>query len=237
MDLIIEISDGELQGVRTPVRDGLTIGRSGCDLTIQDSKVSSKHAQVEQRSDGSFWLVDLGSSNKIRYDGGKAKELRLVEGVSFGLGRVSLRVLAANNFMDSTQPEIVVETPTQTWRHTINELASRARQSSAPVQREVLPFPKLIKLKILSGLQTGTEWTIGYGPRDVGHDSIDLPLFEKGLPSQCFRLIPKDQDVYLKVSDSAKGKVTINGREIDRAFLESGDEILIGDTLIEVTLE
>ena len=56
MDLYIEIIDGNLKGTRSRLRDGLTLGRKGCDLNIEDPKVSSKHARLEERPDGSFWL-------------------------------------------------------------------------------------------------------------------------------------------------------------------------------------
>ncbi|MEK7358577.1 MAG: FHA domain-containing protein, partial [Bdellovibrionota bacterium] len=88
MDLIFEIMEGELRGDRTPVREGLTIGRGGCDLNLRDSKVSAKHAKVERRADGALWLVDLGSSNAIKTEKGKVLELRLEPGLVFNIGRV-----------------------------------------------------------------------------------------------------------------------------------------------------
>ncbi|MEK7358468.1 MAG: hypothetical protein AAB250_18635, partial [Bdellovibrionota bacterium] len=94
-----------------------------------------------------------------------------------------------------------------------------------------------VKMKILRGLQAGTEWTVGYGPRDVGAASIDLPLYESGLPNQCFRLIPKGEDVVLKVAESAMGRVLVNGIEVENALLESGDRIDIGDTQIKISFD
>jgi predicted component of type VI protein secretion system len=238
MALIFEIMEGELRGDRTPVREGLTIGRQGCDLNLQDSKVSGKHAKVERRSDGQLWLVDLGSSNAIKTEAGKVRELLLQPGSVFNIGRVQLRVLdSSGQFMDSTQPEILVETPTRTWWDSMNDLVARAEQEGKAAKRDVLPFPSLVTLKIQRGLQAGTEWTLGYGPRDVGAGSIDLPLYETGLPNQCFRLIPKGESVVLKVFDTAEGQVLVNGRRVENALLESGDEIDIGETQIKISFE
>lgn len=238
MDLIFEIMEGELRGDRTPVREGLVIGRQGCDLNLRDSKVSGRHAKVERRADGQLWLVDLGSSNAIRTEGGKVREILLQAGLVFNIGRVQLRVAPAGaQFMDSTQPEILVETPTRTWWDSVNDLVSRAEQDAKVAKRDVAPFASLVKLKILRGLQAGTEWTLGYGPRDVGAASIDLPLHESGLPNQCFRLIPKGEDVVIKVFESAQGRVLVNGREVENALLESGDEIDIGETQIKISFE
>lgn len=238
MDLIFEIMEGELRGDRTPVREGLTIGRQGCDLNLRDSKVSSKHAKVERREDGKLWLVDLGSSNAIKTEKGRVRELLLEPGLVFNIGRIQLRVAGSAQFMDSTQPEIVVETPTKTWRDLVHALVERAEsEGKAPASKSVAPFVSLVKLKIQRGLQAGTEWNIGYGPRDVGAASIDLPLYESGLPNVCFRLVPKGQDVILKVSEEADGRVLVNGVQVGNALLESGDEIDIGETQIKISFE
>jgi pSer/pThr/pTyr-binding forkhead associated (FHA) protein len=50
----------------------LHIGRTrGSECQLDDSKVSRNHARVERRSDGSCYLVDLGSQNNSYVDGQK----------------------------------------------------------------------------------------------------------------------------------------------------------------------
>jgi adenylate cyclase len=47
-----------------PLGASFSIGRSSsCDLTLQDSKVSRKHAVINRQAGDEFWLSDLGSAN------------------------------------------------------------------------------------------------------------------------------------------------------------------------------
>jgi len=43
-----------------------------CDVRVADEYVSSQHARVIRRADGTFWVEDLGSTNgtHIRREGG-----------------------------------------------------------------------------------------------------------------------------------------------------------------------
>jgi hypothetical protein len=57
------IEPSERSGQRLDVEGGLTIGRSGdCDLTLQDTYLSSRHARVAN-DDGDLSIEDLGSTN------------------------------------------------------------------------------------------------------------------------------------------------------------------------------
>jgi hypothetical protein len=239
MNVMLEILDSERAGERIRVREGLTLGRKDCDINLRDPKVSGKHARVEERSDGFYWLVDLESSNGIKIREGKVRELKLEPGVTFGIGRVSIRVVGAQGLFESTQPEILIEpAEPKTWTDTVADLLERAAQTSKPKpSKNLFPFLKPLKLSVRKGTQAGTEWTLGYGPREVGGNSIDLPLHETGLPAKCFSLVPDERDVVLKVSDTAKDRVRLNGKiVIGSSIVGSGDMIDIGDTRIEVTV-
>jgi pSer/pThr/pTyr-binding forkhead associated (FHA) protein len=57
------IEPSDRSGQRLDVDGGLTIGRSGdCDLTLQDTYLSSRHARVAN-DDGDLSIEDLGSTN------------------------------------------------------------------------------------------------------------------------------------------------------------------------------
>jgi adenylate cyclase len=62
----LESSTGE----RIPLEKSFVIGRSAdCQLTINDARVSRRHAMIHRQGNREFWLVDLGSANGTRLNG------------------------------------------------------------------------------------------------------------------------------------------------------------------------
>ena len=73
------------EGQRYPVtKDEFFIGRSNksCDLIVKDPNVSRQHARVV-RHQGQFWMVDMGSTNGIEYQGGRVDRRPIAEGDLF----------------------------------------------------------------------------------------------------------------------------------------------------------
>jgi Protein of unknown function (DUF3662)/FHA domain len=68
----------------------LVIGRSrDCDLTLDDPNVSRRHAEISNE-DGTYWVVDLGSTNGIEVNGSRVERAELENGDLIVLGRTSL---------------------------------------------------------------------------------------------------------------------------------------------------
>ena len=68
----------------------LTIGRqSSCDIAISDPNVSRQHAEIRPFGDG-YILVDLGSTNGTKVNGGRVAEHHLVDGDQLGFGGTTL---------------------------------------------------------------------------------------------------------------------------------------------------
>ena len=64
----------------------MLIGRSrDCDIQLEDSNVSRRHAEVRQEG-ASYWIVDLDSTNGIEVNGQRQRRARLEDG-----DRVKLR--------------------------------------------------------------------------------------------------------------------------------------------------
>lgn len=73
------------QGERTPVNKEKFIigrGRQTSDLTIKDPNVSRQHAMVEFQN-GVYYMVDLGSTNGVEYQGQRVTRKAIAEGDSF----------------------------------------------------------------------------------------------------------------------------------------------------------
>jgi neural Wiskott-Aldrich syndrome protein len=73
------------QGETFPVtKDRFIIGRGkqSSDLTIKDPNVSRQHAMIEFSS-GQYYIVDMGSTNGVEYNGQRVQRKVISEGDSF----------------------------------------------------------------------------------------------------------------------------------------------------------
>lgn len=233
--LFLEITAGTLKGTRAALREGFSIGRKKGSLTIRDSKLSGLHVIVEQKQDGSLWLVDAGSQNGIKIETGRVRELKLEAGIQFTLGRTDFRVMSSIEAAETGVMPVVEATVTRDWWHWIQTLAERGQVDAKAANRDVIPFDPVVKLKILRGSQTGTEWTLGYGPRIIGSASVDLTLDDISLPGICFSLTPEEHGVLFR--NQTEKDLKLNGKWVESAHLRNGDLIEIRGIQIQVVID
>ena len=135
----------------------------------------------------------------------------------------------------SVSPSPKVPPTPQDWSEYFIGITNKALSKIASVRKELHPFTPLVVLTIYRGLQIGTEWVLGYGPRTVGLQSAEFPLFEPGAPPSGFTLTPKDGGVFYETS--LAGKFLLNGKPVATEELKSGDVISIGETHIRVSFK
>lgn len=248
MGLRFKILSGPLQGKTYPVSSGAVVGRAAVEIQINDPKISGRHAKIELATSGELFLIDLGSRSGIRLKNKKHMKLQLVPGLTFSLGRTLIAVLGdlddLADLEDKTSPPTLPPAALQKnlepleWFEYLAQFSLHAREKVSNEPNKLLPFRKLLVLKLLSGIQIGTEWVLGYGPRDVGLGSLDLPLYEAAAPHIAFTVSPDpeplgDNCAALYSTLHAK-KVLLNGRAVSSEKLVAGDIISIGETKIKV---
>lgn len=75
----------------------ITIGRSGADITLNDSEASRQHAALEVR-DTSYRVVDLGSTNGTLVNGQKITEpAELTDKGEFQIGATTLMLIVTDD--------------------------------------------------------------------------------------------------------------------------------------------
>ncbi len=129
-------------------------------------------------------------------------------------------------------PVVMPKPKTRIWNEILVEFLEKNHPLMKVRPREVRPLQPAVVLDFVRGLQINSHWVLGYGPRQVGAASMDLPILEPGAPALCFELIPDDVGVWFETTQ--KDLVLLNGRPIDRQLLRVGDTIGIHETLIEV---
>jgi pSer/pThr/pTyr-binding forkhead associated (FHA) protein len=81
------------QGEKLPVtKDRFVIGRGkqSSDLTLKDPNVSRQHAMIEFQN-GVYFMVDMGSTNGVEYNGQRIARKQIAEGDVFRICDHDLR--------------------------------------------------------------------------------------------------------------------------------------------------
>src|SRR5438270_174685 len=88
---------GPARSVQLRPGTSLTIGRSsGCDIILDDTKISRSHAKVELGIDG-VWVNDLGSGNGTYIDGQRVTSGLWKPGQTLRLGDVQFEIARGSN--------------------------------------------------------------------------------------------------------------------------------------------
>lgn len=233
MALFFEIIDGTSKGKKCKIAAGLQIGRSRGDFIVNDPKISSLHAQVEQDAKGELILVDAGSSNGIVINQQKVRSIKIMRGVAFRLGKTSFKIVEG----DANDSAAISVKRHDSWQAPIRyALQEQLPKVKKPELSKTLitwePFAKPLRLSFIQGIQAEDEWILGFGPRQAGAAQADLFLKEPTAPDLAFELFATDEGVEFKTEYPKI--VKINGASVETSSLKDNDIIEIGITKIKI---
>lgn len=230
MALFIEVIEGNDLGQRFRLSEGIRLGRSTGEILIKDSKVSALHAQVEKDQKGQLVLVDRESANGLRINGQRVKRVALLPGVKFQIGKTLFKV----QIVDSNEPEVVPEeiAGQKDWRSVLSDKVPRMIAQNRTTAFAVQPFNPALVLYFLEGVQAETEITLGYGPRKFGSDVLDIEIQEPAAPDIAFELHPDEGGI--KFLTRYPKSVLLNDSQKNTEYIQEGDKIRIGQSLIEI---
>ena len=215
---ILQALSGPQKGKAFKLRHGLRIGRSSGDIILKDNLVSDLHAEIQIYSSGSIMIVDQESKNKIIVANKQVIKSVLEEGSRFTIG--------------STEFELkFIKTPEEAWSEFLDLSLKKIKNQPMSLKS----FSKNVEVKFLYGIQKGQSYHLSYGPRFFGRHSVDCPVFDKKSPGKCFTLIPKKEDIFFVTKYPEI--VQFNKQPVKEAKVNNGDQILIGDSLLEIRLK
>lgn len=127
----LTIKDGPCAGQQFRFNETVVIGRGMyCDVRIDDSTVSRRHAQISRDSDGNWLLRDLGSANGTLHNGKElSSEVILGEDSKLVFGEVPAEI----SFVESNTAQEKSERP---FPQLLDRLAMLASISSLSARRE-----------------------------------------------------------------------------------------------------
>jgi pSer/pThr/pTyr-binding forkhead associated (FHA) protein len=292
MILKLLVKTGPLAGKQFDLKAGMVIGRSSVDITLDDAKLSGRHAKVETDPAGNWIMIDLGSTNGLKVKGKRLAQVSLTPGTVIHIGNTDMEVISAptpgmaspntattkstvvpskvttvpkasvppnlspkkpsaQNTMAPPLPplpehhvtsvELAPISPQEesiapeepTWSEYLSSFSTRAQTKVRNDSKPLKPFDPMLVLTVVRGPQIGTTWVLGYGPRSVGLDSVDLPLLDSHAPGTAFVVTPKGPYAVFETPNSKK--VRLNNKSISSETLRGDDKITVGDTVIHVS--
>lgn len=106
-------------GETIPLGASFSVGRStSCDLPLQDTKVSRKHAVINRQSGDEFWLSDLGSANGTYVNQLRVSQpTRLRAGDQIRIGPFALKFQCPTNEVAGTSTQMTTQQTIIDLRH------------------------------------------------------------------------------------------------------------------------
>jgi hypothetical protein len=219
MRLELEILDGRNKGKRISLRNGLVIGRMVDQISFGDQDMAELHVIVNLDSKKS-WNIECLGNNRIRLGFDEVVRARLILGLIFNLGQTGFKVVQREGRQITSW-----ESEMKNWLE--NNPAPRA----AP---ELFFFLKPLRLSFIQGPQYEEVYTLSYGPRELGHNNLDLNIKDPTAPQQVAKFFQIADQVY--VENLGADKVSINGSSFDQHLVSSGDKLKVGSNVIELSL-
>ena len=128
------------------------------------------------------------------------------------------------------------------------EVLVEARREAAEADQPVLPSPgdaTLIydknkrrpasespRLLVVAGPRNGTEFTVTEAETSIGRGSDSTVVIPDISVSRRHVVIAREGDQYLLLDQGSGNGTKVNGRNVERHVLASGDEIAMGDTVV-----
>ena len=235
MALFLFIDSGSQKGMYFYLKDKAIIGRrKEVDIYVNNPTISSQHAQVEKNGDKIF--LNSLSSRGILLDNDVHERIELKDNMCFAIGEIAFSLRKSLENLSPWKSLLLV---------TFDNL-SKQQHVSQIKPKKVLPFYKRLKLTITQGRQKGITWCVGYGPRYVGTDSVDFPIYEPTLGPCGFYLDPLKQNDPIDHKLDHSGIIFftkqisiihLNRKPIKSKILQNNDMIQLADTCIQVQIE
>ena len=189
-----------------------TIGRDADnDLVIQDASISRSHAMIRVQ-EGSFVLVDLGSSSGTRVGE------RTLEGKPLKAGSVIDVGQTQHSLVQTTEGQDQVELATMTGQTVVVQPGD----ASGGV------------LVAQSGPDSGKSFALAAGDNLIGREPDSKVLLTDGTVSRRHALIREEQDRFVIFDLGSQSGTRVDGESMSGHRLSPGDTISVGRS--ELTL-
>lgn len=215
MKLALQVLDGHHKGHIITMRENY-IFSSGY---FGDPEMASVHAEIYLDSNF-LWKIRALGSNKIRAGASEGVSLSLLSGLIFHMGQTGFKVIEKPK---TTSPN---------WEESLVKFLEA--ESWEPILTEFFFYLYPVRLTFLSGPQTDEFYTLSYGPRHIGFNSLDLNIKDPTQPGQIAKFFQVGETAYIE--SLCGDKILINGKPFTQHPIESGDQVTFGANLVELSI-
>jgi len=215
MKLALQVLDGHHKGQIITMRENY-IFSSGY---FGDPEMATVHAEIYLDSNF-LWKIRALDGNKIRAGASEGVSLSLLTGLIFHMGQTGFKVIEKPK---SSSPN---------WEESLVEFLEA--DSWEPILTEFFFYLYPVRLTFLSGPQTDEFYTLSYGPRNMGFNSLDLNIKDPTQPGHIAKFFQVGETAYIETL--CGDKILINGKPFTQHPIESGDQVTFGANLVELSI-
>ncbi|MDB5038550.1 MAG: hypothetical protein JWQ35_2078 [Bacteriovoracaceae bacterium] len=207
-------------------KDITTIGRKQADIILEDSKISSTHAEI-RREGPKFFLKDLKSTNGTFLNRKPVTKCELSDQDVIEVGSCTLCFYEDSREFNGASPEISMRQKVEKETTKTKEIITNSKTL------QQLP----VKIHILKGPDQGKKFTFRKSHILIGRKDADVMLLDVDI-SRAHAMIEVfgGSSIFLRDLESTNGTF-LNGRKIQCEKIHTGDEIGMGNTKLNVTVE
>lgn len=122
----------------------------------------------------------------------------------------------------------------KTWRDQIIEIGPKLGIQNFIGAKKSMAFNPALKLTFIGGIQMDSVVVLGYGPRRIGADVLDVELLEEACPAVAFEISPTPTGNFF--STKYPQMVFLNDQSASSSLIKPGDTIRIGNTIIRIDI-
>lgn len=201
------------------LRNGLVIGKNQLAWSFNDTEMVDAHAIISYGFKKS-WNIEALAPAKIRLGFEEVSRAALISGLVFHLGQTGFKV--------------VERTPKNLgpWRKEFKDWLENfpVRQTST----EIFFFLRPVRLSFIQGPQYEEVYTLSYGPRELGYNSLDLNIKDPSAPPRIAKFFQVGDQSYIE--NLCGNAATINDAPFDQHVISPGDILKISSNIIELSI-
>lgn len=220
MRLEIEVLDGPQKGKRIALKKGLVIGKKTGPLTFSDELIAENHG-VFVFDQKNSWIIECLAPNTVRIGLTEQARASLLIDLVFHLGQTGFKVVEKQTL------------PYETWESGTREWLKH--HPGNVIVKDYFFFLRPVSLSFIQGPQYEEFITLSYGPRFLGHDSLDISLKDPACPKKVAQFFQVGDQAYLQ--NLCGDQALVNSTKFDQHPIQDGDLLKINSTIIELSFQ